>query len=137
MLKKRIHRPPKRLRHIEEFIDSDGLVRLDRLLSHEQQNMLREHLELFFVRAKQFFEKKGRGVVEVDFCTPCWPVSYRVESDYNAEYLPKIQPAIQTYDPVNQIVLGIRFALPADIHYPRADRIASIWNIFTRPENKT
>jgi hypothetical protein len=137
MPKKRIHRPAKRMKYLEEFVDSDGLVRLELLLSHEQKNMLSEHLGLFFSEGKRCFQERGRGVVDVDFCTPSWPVSYRVESDYNAKYLPKIQPAIQTYDPVTQIVLRIQFVLPPDIHSPRANRIASVWNIFTQPENRT
>jgi hypothetical protein len=137
MPKKRIHRPAKRMRHIEEFIDGDGGVRGDVLFSDAQQIMLDKHMDFFFATGKRAFQEKGRGVVDVDFLTPGrMRGRYCVESDYDAEYLPQIQNAIRSYDPMTQIVLRILFVLPPDIYSPRADRIASIWDIFTQGERR-
>jgi hypothetical protein len=120
------------MRHIEEFFDSDGMVQAEVLFSNAQQTALDEHMDLFFAAGKRAFKTNGRGVVDVDFVTPGrMRTCYCVESDYNAEYLPQIQNAIRTYDPMTQIVLRIQFVLPLDIHSPREDRITSVWDIFT------
>jgi hypothetical protein len=135
MPKKRIHRPSKRMRHIEEFVNSDGMVQAEVLFSDAQQTALDEHMDLFFAAGKRAFKTYGRGVVDVDFVTPGrMRTRYCVESDYNAEYLPQIQNAIRTYDPMTQIVLRIQFVLPPDIYSPREDRITSVWDIFTQGE---